>query len=227
MSKSINDVCVLVQARLGSTRVPNKMLRPFADSTLVDILFTKLKSSKIIPSENILFSAYEDELKEVANNHNIKIFHRSETSANSEGPIQEIFEWHDKIPFKYVILISACNPLLSIETIDGFVEHFLKSEEDGGFGVFEKKTYYWDSNGNSLTDYKGSSNMNTKYVDPIYEAAHCLYASRLDIIKDGYWLDTNSPPKPTLFIMDELESFDIDYEWQFKLGEILYKENVI
>jgi CMP-N-acetylneuraminic acid synthetase len=27
--------------------------------------------------------------------------------------------------------------------------------------------------------------------------------------------------------MDELETFDIDYEWQFKIGEILYKELII
>ena len=40
--KDINDICILVQARLGSTRVPGKMLRPFAGTTLVDILFEKL-----------------------------------------------------------------------------------------------------------------------------------------------------------------------------------------
>jgi len=44
--------------------------------------------------------------------------------------------------------------------------------------------------------------MNTKVVEPIYEAAHCLYASRLDIMEDGYWMDTNSPPEPELFIME-------------------------
>ena len=54
----------MVQARLGSTQVPNKMLRPFANTTLVDILFEKLKASKVIPTENIIFSAYENDLKE-------------------------------------------------------------------------------------------------------------------------------------------------------------------
>ena len=64
--------------------------------------------------------------------------------------------------------------------------------------------------------------MNTKYVDPVYEAAHCLYASRMDIIEDGYFIDTKSPMEPKLFVMDELEAFDIDEEWQFQLGEKLY-----
>ena len=224
-NKNIQDICLIVQARLGSQRVPNKMLRPFANTTLVDILFEKLKSSKIMPLENIHFSAHEEELKEVANKHNINIFHRSEVSAMSEGePMTEIYEWHNKLPYKYVISVSACNPLLKIETINKFIESFIKSEKEGAFAVFEKKTYYWDKKGKPITNWEGATIMNTKLVEPIYEAAHCLYASRMDIIKDGFWMDTNSPPQPELFVMDELEAFDVDYEWQFKLGEKLYKE---
>lgn len=218
--KRIEDVCIIVQARLGSERVPGKMLRDFAGTTLVDLLLTKLQKSKVIPSENIHCSLYEEELKDVARKYNVNIFNRSEESANSEGdPLTEIYEWHDKLPYKYVVLISACNPLLTIETIDSFVESFMTSDQESSFAVFEKRTYYWDQNGNSITDWKGATIMNTKLVDPIYEAAHCLYASRMDIISDGFWMDTKSPAEPDLFVMEELEAFDIDYEWQFKLGE--------
>tara|TARA_R110001592_G_scaffold317726_1_gene594644 strand:- start:1732 stop:2409 length:678 start_codon:yes stop_codon:yes gene_type:complete len=222
--KDKNEVCILVQARLGSQRVPRKMIRPFCDTTLVDILFNKLKSLKSLPQSNIYFSAYEDELKKIADNHGINIFHRSEVSANSEGePLTEIYEWYDKLPFKYVILISACNPLLKVDTIDSFITSFIESDKEGAFAVFPKKTYYWDERGNNLTDWKGSTIMNTKFVDPVYEAAHCLYASRMDIIGDGNWMDTKSPPEPHLVEMQELEAFDIDYEWQFKIAELLYK----
>tara|TARA_Y100001938_G_scaffold148452_1_gene232186 strand:+ start:1876 stop:2556 length:681 start_codon:yes stop_codon:yes gene_type:complete len=225
MNKKINEVCVLIQARLGSQRVPGKMLRPFANTTLVDILFEKLKKSKIIPSKNIYFSAYEQELKDVAEKHKINIFHRSKKSADSEGnPLSEIYEWHDKLPYKYVVLISACNPLLKIDTIDNFIKQYITSDKEGGFAVFEKKTYYWDKEGLPITDWGNSRIMNTKFVDPIYEAAHCLYASRMSLIRHGYWMDGNLPPQPELFVMNELEAFDIDYEWQFKLGEKLYKD---
>jgi CMP-N-acetylneuraminic acid synthetase len=87
----------------------------------------------------------------------------------------------------------------------------------------KKKTYYWDKDGTSITDWKGSPSMNTKFIDPVYEAAHCLYASRMDIIKEGYWLTKNGPSGIELFTMNELEAFDIDYEWQFNLGEKLYE----
>ena len=224
MTKKRDDICIVVQARLGSQRVPGKMLRPFSGTTLVDIMFEKLKLLKTIPIEQVYFSAWEPELKQVAKNHGINIFHRSMKSAKSEGqPLTEIYEWHDKLPYKYIILVSACNPLLSVETIDSFVSSFLQSDREGAFAVFEKKTYYWDKHGNNLTDWGGSTIMNTKFVDPVYEAAHCLYASRMDIIANGFWMDDKSPPEPELFFMQELEAFDIDYEWQFILGEKLYE----
>ena len=225
-SKNINDICIVVQARMGCQRVPGKMLKPFANTTLTDILFDKLTQSTIVPKQNIYFSAYENELKNVGRKYGINIFDRSKDSAFAETDMKLIYEWHDKLPFKYVVLISACNPLLTIETIDGFLKSFIESDKEGAFAVFEKKTYYWDNQGKPITDWQGVSIMNTKNVEPIYEAAHCLYASRLDIIKQGYWMDINYPPQPKLFVMEELEAFDIDYDWQFRLGEQLYKTNI-
>ena len=225
--KNINEVCLIVQARLGSQRVPRKMIKPFAGTTLVDILFKKLKNLKNIPIENIYFSAYESELKNIADTHNINIFHRSERSAKSEGePLSEIYEWYNKLPFKYVVLVSACNPLLQVETIDAFIDNYIKSDKQGGFAVFEKKTYYWDKNSNPVTDWKGATIMNTKMVEPVYEAAHCLYASEMSGIENGVWMDDKSPPQPELFVMNELEAFDIDEEWQFDLGEVLYRNRL-
>jgi CMP-N-acetylneuraminic acid synthetase len=225
-SKNIDDICIIVQARMGSQRVPKKMLRPFADTTLTDILFDKLSRSTIVPKSNIYFSAYEDELKEVGKKYGINIFDRSKESAFAETDMKLIYEWHNKLPYKYVVLISACNPLLTIETIDEFIQSFIQSDKEGAFAVFEKKTYYWDKQGKPLTDWQGVSIMNTKNVEPIYEAAHCLYASRLDIIDQGYWMDKNYPPQPELYVMKELEAFDIDYEWQFKLGEQLHRMDI-
>ena len=136
-----------------------------------------------------------------------------------------IFEWHDQLPYKYVVLISACSPLLSIDTIDKFVKSYINSTEGGMFGVVSKKQYFWDCNFNLISPWPPEQKvMNTKTMGLTYESAHCLYASRMDIIKDGYWMDPRTPPQPELFAMNELESLDIDYEWQFELVELMYKK---
>ena len=118
--KSLDEVAVIIQARLCSERVPRKMIRSFCGSSLFEIGIKKILESSVIPKENFYVSVYEDELKDVADKYGVNVFHRSETSAKNDNSLQTIYEWHDKLPsqYKYVILVSACNPLLKTETID-------------------------------------------------------------------------------------------------------------
>lgn len=223
--KDINDIVFVVEARLHSSRMHQKMIRPFGDTTLLDLLLSKLTSIDLIPKDNLYLSAYEDEIKEVGIKHGVKIFNRSEKSANAED-LQTVKEWHDKLPFKYVIAINPCTPLIEVETIESFIKSFIDSDQEGAFSVFEKQTYYWGKDGKMITDWpEGQQMFNTKFVDPIYEAAHVLYASRLDIIKKGYYITDKLPVEPHLFVINELEAFDIDYDHQFKVAEQLYKIN--
>ena len=225
MINKIDDIAFIVQARLNSQRVPRKMIKPFSDTNLFGLILDKLLSSEIIPSENIIASVHEDELFEEANTkRNIRTFKRSYDSANNDNDLKKIYEWHDKLPHKYCILISGCNPLLSVSTIDAFVRQFVEQEEENLFAVFEKKTYYWNKEGALITPWpKDQTIMNTKAVDPVYEAAHVLYASRMDLISDYKFMgDFTKEGGIKLFKMDELEAFDIDEPWQFEVGEILY-----
>ena len=227
VNKSLKDICFIIQARLNSTRVPRKMINPFADTTLMDLGIQKVLDSKIIPKDNFYCSVYEKELVDLCKKYEVNIYHRSEKSANGENSLTNIYEWHDKLPYKYVVLISACTPLLKTETIDGFVEKYINSNSDGLFGVIGKKQYYWNKEGDMITNWPdGISIMNTKEVEKTYEAAHCLYASRMDTIKDEIWMGDAPFTKgnPELFEMDELEVFDIDYPWQFEVGEVLYEK---
>ena len=119
---------------------------------------------------------------------------------------------------------------MKVETIDSFVEAYLSSPHDGMFGVVEKRNYFWDENHDLITPWQelsrpGSDVLNTKLVCKTYEAAHCLYAGRMDEIAKGIWMA--KPPfvknSPELFVVPEHEAFDIDFPWQFELGEMMYK----
>ena len=67
--KKVEEVAVLVQARLSSERCPRKMVRPFAGSTLTDITCEKILASKIIPKENFYLAVHEPELIEIGKKH--------------------------------------------------------------------------------------------------------------------------------------------------------------
>ena len=204
--KNIEQIAFIVQARLGSQRVPQKMIRPFAGTTLLDIMLDKLSNkSDVIPNKNIFLSVHEDELKQVGSKYDLNIFDRSEASANSEGtPVTEMYEWWDKLPHEYCVFINACCPFLTIESIENFTSEYLNSDSNGMFGVVKKKNYYWDDNDAMVTPWpKDQDVMNTKVVGVTKEAAHCLYAGKLSDIGKGIWMGKfDKPGDIELYSMD-------------------------
>ena len=219
--KDIKDILFVIQARLNSQRVPNKMLKPFKGTNLFRHAMTKVLLSDYIPKENFYVSVYEEELVKEAEQLGVNIFKRSYESANNDNSLKKIYEWHDKLPFKYVIKINGCSPFLKTDTINDFTKQFIKQEEENLFGVIEQKDYFWNKEGLMVTPWpEDQTIMNTKAVESTYKAAHVLYASRMDIIKDNKFMgDFFKEGDIKLFPMNELEAFDIDYDWQFTLAE--------
>jgi len=227
--KNIQDIVFIIQARTQSIRVPNKMLRPFAHSNLFEIAIEKILQSSIIPKDNFYLSVMDDELIKIAKKRNINYFIRSEESTQEPVTLQKALEWYNKLPFKYFVIINACNPLLKVETIDNFVKQFLNVDSNGLFGVFEKKTFLFDSEGKMLNRFFGEdkylATLETKFVETCYEAAHSLYAGSIEDISNGIYMGTFKEPKnPNFFVMEEIECFDIDWPWQFEAAEKLYKK---
>ena len=225
--KKLSEVLIVTQARLSSQRVPYKMLRPLGKTNLFELVLTKLKASEYLPDSNIYASVYEPELKQVAKNVGIQTYMRSSISASTEGDIKELYSWWNKLPFKYVVLVSGCSPFLKISTIDKFVKTFIEQEEESLFAVTEKKQYFFDKDSNLITPWPdGFKIMNTKFVDPTYEAAHVLYASRMDLIGKEMFMGDMSKGEVKLFTISEQEAFDIDYEWQFELASDYLRNNL-
>lgn len=227
--KNKENVAVVIQARLGSQRVPRKMIKPFAGTTLTDIAIRKVLESKVIDKSQFYMSVYESELLDISAKHDANVYLRSEKSANSEGtPLTEMYEWWNKLPYEYCVLVNGCAPFLTTETIDRFFQAYLETDSDGLFGVMEKKNYFWNKQGELITPWpEGQACMNTKFVTETLEAAHCLYAGRMDKISEGIWMgDFDKPGDIELFPMEEFECLDIDYPWQFKMCEAIYKSEI-
>ena len=229
--KNINEIAFIIQSRKGSVRVKNKMLKPFNDSCLFEIALQKVLKSKVIPKENFYVSVLDDEFNDIANKHKISIFHRSQESTVEPVELPVVFGWHNKLPkpYKYWVTINGCNPLLSIDTIDRFVESFLNSDSNGAFGVFEKKTFLFNNDGIMLNKFFGEdkylATLETKYVETCYEAAHSLYAGTMEDISNEIYTGTfKEAGNPEFFIMDEIECFDIDWPFQFEIAETMYKQ---
>lgn len=228
--KNKKDILVITLARLGSERVPNKMILPIGESNLFEICLNKLKSSKVIPQENIYASVYDKELIDIAEKIGVNIWRRSKVSAESQADsLKEIYDFYDKLDYKYIMLINSCHLFYKLETIEDFYLTFLKSDSDGLFSVIKKKNYFFNKDGVLIVGKYGeeseSKTFDTKRVEETYEAEHGLQASKMEWIKDEKWMGSfkkkNDPP---LYVIkyDDFEFFDIDYQWQFDAAKKIY-----
>lgn len=224
--KKLDDILFVVQARTNSERVPAKMVKPFADTCLFEIFLVKIKESNI-PLDQFYASVCDKELIDLCDKHSINVFERSMESRNAENDLVQMYEWWDKFPqFKYAVLFNPCLPFLSVDTINRFVDSYTDSPHDGLFGAMEKKQYYWNKEGDMITPWpEGVTIMNTKIVEPTLEAAHALYAGRLDLIGEAKWMGDFTKNNPALFSMEEFECLDIDYEWQFEIYTHYWKKH--
>ena len=224
--KNIEDIIVIIQARTCSSRCPKKMIKKFGDSTLTDIAINKILSSKIIPRKNFYLSVGEKELIEIGKKYDINIFERSEKSVKENSDVKIIYEWHNKLNYKYWIKVNACQPFLKTETIDDFINKFINSSNEGMFSVLRKKNYYWDKNGKMITPWpEGLTIMNTGVVEHTYEACHSLFAgSKKQLLNDIWTGSFQNKNDPELYeIKDEFEVLDIDYPNEWTICERLYK----
>ena len=227
MSDARKNLVCMVNARIASERVPRKMLAPFAGSSLLEIALEKLKSSSFLDSNQIFLGAYDQEIKEVGEKLGFQIYNRSYESTLEPVTMEVIYQWLWELNPEYLLEINPCNPLLEVESLDRAIDIFFKEKYESLFSVVTRQNFYFRKNGSMLNDFLGDKKylptLETKLVEPVYEAAHCIYLWKSDRVKTEGIRWSLAPNDPFLFEIPPEEAFDIDWPWQFELAEAIYK----
>ena len=222
MDKS--NTFIFTQARLASQRLPRKMLLPFGSpaNSLWNIACEKLDQIQL-PRERKWVSVYESSLEDVAENYDVSVYWRSYQSAHSDNGVAEIWEICSAVDFDYYVMFNPCLPMLSVETIQDFLDYFMAIPEESLFGVVPVRDYFWGEDGN-LRFPTGVSLLNTKEAPLLYKAAHALYAGRVSDIRKNVQLGDFTKDNPSLYVMkNKVELLDVDDAEDFKIAEAVWK----
>ena len=118
-------VAIVVQARMGSTRLPGKVLKPIGEDTVIGLIIKRLKKSKY--AENIIIATTDKEQDDVLVDYckelNVKVS-RGETKNVLRRYIQATSE-KDSI----IVRITGDCPYCDAQLIDSMVEE--RQEESG------------------------------------------------------------------------------------------------
>ena len=229
----MKEITCIIQARImGSKRLPQKMVLPFAGTSLLRIALEKLMTCRNLDKNKIFLSACEDELKDIAKDIGVNVYDRPLQSVMENDEVQpsmrDVFSWAYDIESEYFLQISACNPMLKAETIDRAIEFFQNGDIDSLFSVVKRPNFFFDKSSEVLNPFHGSKEhfygLDTRLIEPVYEAAHSIYIFKTSYFKNSEncarWSFTKDDPY--LFEIPPEEAFDIDYPWQFDLAEAAY-----
>ncbi len=132
-------VGVIIQARMGSTRLPGKILKklPYSSkTTIIDVIIDRIKSSNYIDAVHIATSTnnkddqLENYIKTKAKDNVIALFRGDE-----EDVLSRFVAVQSKFKYDYVIRLTADNPCVHHELIDKVMEDHIEKKADYTYSI--------------------------------------------------------------------------------------------
>jgi CMP-N-acetylneuraminic acid synthetase len=216
-------VIALLPMKAHSERVANKNIRIFADRPLWHHVASVLESSNLI--ETILINTDSDLIAEDAITHfpKAKIIKRSPELQGDSVSMNRIVD-HDihTIDSEHFLQTHSTNPLLQLETLEKAIQAYFESlsEYDSLFSVTKiQNRFYWDTG--KPVNHDPQNLINTQDLSPLYleNSNIYLFSKTSFIAADNNRIGLH----PKTFVMNKIESTDIDDDDDWKMAEALYK----
>lgn len=223
----MKKISVLINARLSSSRMQSKMIRPYADTCLLDIAMGKL--NKLDYFEHRFLAVAEKELMEKAREfENIEILERKKESV-APGPHHPMitFEHYTRIPTEYFFVINSCSVFLSLDTIKAAFDTFQQTNYRAYISSVETRDWIFNKSGEPITHKNPDGYQNTSDGQIFYRATHAFYIANRDyFIKNNGKLWNLTINDPYLLRMPMEESLDIDTDFDFEVSQSLYMKRL-
>ena len=216
---SKNNIIAMVPVRAGSTRVPNKNTRKFANTSLLELKLKVLKNVSGITQ--IIVSTDCDIAAEIAHKQNIKVQRRSKYYAGSDVTNDQHWLHIAKTtPGDIVFLAQVTSPLLRVSSIQKALNTFSNSvSNDSLNSVSVEKKFLWkDMNPINYDINATPKSQDLPNIVSLNFAITIIHKQAMIKRKNviGY--------RPSFFELDKVEALDIDDLVDFKIAELMYQE---
>lgn len=216
----------IIPARGGSKGVPGKNLRSLAGKPLVAWTIGQALAADAI--DTVLVSTDDERIAAVARDHGAEVpFLRPAELATDEAPTEPVMahalDWYggQGRAFDTIALLQPTSPLRLPGTVDAAFRHFAAEQADSLLGVVESHHFYWRRDPvEALYDYRNRPRrQDIAAADRRYRETGSIYISSVEAFRrSGNRLSGSI----ALFLMEEVEGWEIDSETDFAVLEALF-----
>jgi CMP-N-acetylneuraminic acid synthetase len=215
------DICVLIAVRGGSKRVPQKNIRPFANSSMLEI---KVQQALRLKGVNQVVVTSEDEdMLNIALNLGATPMKRDPYYATDTVPMGDVYEYlASSLTCKDILWTPVTSPLIKDSSIQDCIETYKQQTEfDSVVTTNIIKEYMWL--GNEAINYDPKNHPRSQDLPDVYAlnfAANIL--PRELMIENKNILGNNFYG----YMLSDVESIDVDTPYEFDIAEFFYKKEL-
>lgn len=224
----MTKIAFFLPTRKGSERVKNKNTRPFAgmEGGLIENKIRQLLDTKLI--DEIILSTNDEKCMEVAQKYSsdkrLRIIPRPDELCLSSTNLQDLICYVPTITdAEHILWGHVTTPLAGAEEYDKGIELYLSKLEEGYdsmVGVTELKNFLLNKDGKLVNNTINIPWPRTQDLEPLYEINHTMFLAKREVYTE---LKNRLGNKVLLHVMDEIHSKDIDWEDDFTIAEIMYR----
>ena len=212
----------LVAVRSGSVRVDNKNIRPFSDSSILEIKLRQLLRIKTL--DGIIVNSNDDTMLKIAENLGCETIKRDDFYASNTVSMSDVYKnMAEHCDCDTIVYANVTNPLVKDISIHKAIEQFkgLGDKNDSLNSATILKEFIFKDNlpvNYDLRHQPRSQDLPDYYV--LNFAINILSRESMIECKNviGY--------KPLLFELPRIEATDIDEIIDFEFAEFVYKRGV-
>lgn len=221
-------VAFFLPTRKGSERVKNKNTRPFAgiEGGLIENKLRQLIKTDLI--DEIILSTNDEQCMAVAEKYTsdriLKIIPRPENLCLSSTNLQDLICYVPTITdAEHILWGHVTTPLAGAAQYDEGVRLYLSKLQEGYdslVGVKELRNFLLNEDGELINNTTDIPWPRTQDLEVLYEINHTMFLAKREVYTEQ---KNRIGQRPLLHVMDEIHSFDIDWEDDFEIAEMMYR----
>lgn len=210
----------VVPVRAGSQRVPDKNIRPFGDTTLLELKLQILAA--VDGLDGIVVNTDCDQCEAIARRHGVLVHRRAPEFASS-GVTNDCHWRHlaEVTETDILMMAQVTSPMIRRSTFEQAIRQYRDAGRaiDSLNSVTPEKKFLWQ-NGKPL-NYEANRTPKSQDLPDIVSLNFAI-----TIIKRQVMIDRANVvgQHPKLMTLDRTESIDIDDQLDFEFAEFVYKE---
>ena len=180
---------IIIPARGGSKRIPQKNLKKVGENSLLSIAVQK----SLMMTPNVYVTTDDEEIEKEAKKAGAKVVVRPKKLATDTSRVEDAIQHLLKSiseTFDDFVLLQATSPLVSIESIIEGVS--IKDPDNSVMSVCEVRKFIWNSDCTPV-NYKLGEKPRTQDMKPLYFENGAFYiSSTKSFLENGYiikWQD--------------------------------------